>query len=104
MAYYAEVMIYRRVFKADADQDYFAYHMAKKRLGKQRKALEVLERSAEHHRITDSKYAYGRKQIQKAGIFPFAFLKKGSGVEVLENPLKLILGKMTAMGTEEECA
>ena len=103
VAYYAEAMIYRRVFKADADQDYFAYQTAKKRLGKQRKALEVLEWSAEHHRITDSKYAHGRKQIQKAGIFPFAFLKKGSGVEVLENPLKLILEKMLDIGVMNEC-
>ena len=104
MAYYAEAMIYRRVFKADADQDYFAYQTAKKRLGKQRKALEVLERSAEHHQITDSKYTYGRKQIQDAGVYPFAFLKKGSGVEVLPNPLKLILGKVAAIGVVEECA
>lgn len=104
VAYNAEQMIYRRVFKAEADQDYYAYQTAKKLLGKQRKALDVLERSAEHHRITDSKYAHGRKQIQKAGIFPFAFLKKGSGVEVLENPLKMILGKMTAIGAVEECA
>ena len=104
VAYYAEVMIYRRVFKASADQDYFAYQTAKKRLGKQRKALEVLERSAEHHRVTDSKYAHGRKQIQKAGIFPFAFLKKGSGVEVLENPLRLIWDKLVAIGAAEECA
>jgi hypothetical protein len=103
VAYYAEARIYRRVFKVDADQDYFAYQTAKKRLGKQRKALEVLERSAEHHRITDSKYAHGRKQIQKAGIFPFAFLKKGRGVEVLENPLKMILRKMTTIGAVEEC-
>ena len=36
-------------------------------------ALEVLERSAEHHRVTDSKYAHGRKQIQKAGISPLLF-------------------------------
>ena len=88
----------------DADQDYFAYQTAKKRLGKQRKALEVLERSAEHHRITDSKYAHGRKQIQKAGIFPFAFLRKGSGVEVLANPLRLIWDKLVAIGAVEECA
>lgn len=104
VAYYAEAMIYRRVFKADAAQDYFAYQTAKKRLGKQRKALDVLERSAEHHRITDSKYAHGRKQIQKAGIFPFAFLKKGSEVEVLENPLRLIWDKLVAIGAVEECA
>lgn len=52
----------------------------------------------------DGKDDYGRKQIQKAGIFPFAFLKKGSGVEVLENPLKLILQKMMAVGAPEECA
>ena len=104
VAYYAEAMIYRRVFKVDADQDYFAYQTAKKRLGKQRKALEVLERSAEHHRITDSKYAHGRKQIQKAGIFPFAFLRKGSGVEVLANPLRLIWDKLVAIGAVEECA
>ena len=104
VAYYAEAMIYRRVFKADADQDYLSYQTAKKRLGKQRKALEVLERSAEHHRITDSKDDYGRKQIQKAGIFPFAFLRKGSGVEVLANPLRLIWDKLVAMGAVEECA
>ena len=104
VAYYAEAMIYRRVFKADVDQDYFAYQTAKKRLGKQRKALEVLERSAEHHRVTDSKYAYGRQRIQQAGIYPFAFLKKGRGVEMLENPLKLILAKLVAIGAGEECA
>ena len=100
----AEQMIYRRVFKADANQDFVAYQMAKKRLGKQRKALEVLERSAEHHRITDSKADYGRKQIQKAGVFPFAFLKKECGVEVLANPLRLIWDKLVAMGAVEECA
>ena len=100
----AEQMIYRRVFKADANQDFVAYQMAKKRLGKQRKALEVLERSAEHHRITDSKADYGRKQIQKAGIFPFAFLKKECGVEVLANPLRLIWDKLVAIGAVEECA
>lgn len=103
VAYEAEQRIYRRVFKADAHQDFFEYKTAKKLLGKQRKALEVLERSAEHHRITDSKYTYGRKQIQDAGVYPFAFLKKGSGVEVLPNPLKLIWGKLAAIGVVEEC-
>ena len=103
VAYCAEGLIYRRVFKANENQDFFTYQTAKSLLKKQRKALEVLERSAEHHQITDSKYAHGRKQIQKAGIFPFAFLKKGSGVEVLENPLKLILRKMTGIGAMEEC-
>ena len=104
MACTAEAWIYRRVFKAEADQDYFAYQTAKKLLGKQKKALDVLERSAEHHRIMDGKYAYGRKQIQKAGIYPFAFLKTGSGVEMLENPLKLILEKLVAVGAVEACA
>ena len=104
VAYMAEEWIYRRVFKAEAEQDYYAYQMAKKLLGKQRKALEVLESSAEHHRITDGKYAYGRKQIQKAGIYPYAFLKKGSGVEVLPNPLKLIQEKLAAIGAVEDCA
>ena len=103
VAYHAEAMIYRRIFKAEADQDYYAYLTAKKLLGKQRKALDVLERSAEHHRITDGKYAYGRKQIQRAGIYPFAFLKKESGAEVLENPLKLILLKIAAIGAVGEC-
>ena len=98
----AEAWIYRRVFKAEADQDYFAYQTAKKLLSNQRKALDVLERSAEHHRIVDGKYGYGRKQIQKAGIYPFAFLKKGIGVEVLPNPLKLILGKLVAIGAVGE--
>ena len=103
VAYCAETMIYRRVFKVEVDQDYFAYQTAKKLLGKQQKALDVLERSAEHHRIMDGKYAYGRKQIQRAGIYPFAFLKKGSEVELLPNPLKLILEKLVAIGTVEEC-
>lgn len=104
VAYCAEGLIYRRVFKANENQDFFTYQTAKSLLKKQRKALEVLEWSAEHHRVTDSKYAHGRKQIQKAGIFPFAFLKKGSGVEVLENPLKMILQKIAAIGAVEECA
>lgn len=100
----AEAWIYRRVFKSEADQDFFAYQTAKKLVGKQQKALEVLERSAEHHRITGSTYNYGKTQIQKTGIYPFAFLRKGSGVEVLPNPLKLIRGKLAAIGAVEECA
>ena len=82
--------------------DFCLYNMAKDVL-KNPTPKKVLERSAENHRVTVSKYNYGRKQIQKAGIYPFAFLKKGSGVEVLPNPLKLILGKLAAIGAMEEC-
>ena len=102
VAYYAESMIYQRVFKADVNQDFNLYNAAKGML-KNPTAKKVLERSAEHHRITDSKYTYGRQQIQQAGVYPFAFLKKGSGVEVLENPLKLILGKLVTIGAVGEC-
>ena len=102
VAYHAERMIYRRVFKVDEKQDFFSYQTAKKLLGKQRKALEVLEKSAEHHRIMDDNCKYGRKQIQAAGIYPFAFIGKGSGVEVLANPLRLIWDKLVAIGVVEE--
>ena len=102
VAYQAEAMIYNRVFKADVNQAFYLYKVAKDRIGNPM-AKKVLECSAEHHRITDSKYTYGRKQIQDAGVYPFAFLKKGSGVEVLPNPLKLIWGKLAAIGVVEEC-
>lgn len=101
VAYLAHAMIYGRIFKADASQDFYTYAAAKKLL-KNPTAKKVLETSSEHHPITSSKYAYGRKMIQDAGIYPFAFLKKRSEVEVLENPLKLIQGKLVAIGATEE--
>ena len=104
VAYQAESLIYHRVFKADVSQNFFAYQTAKKLLGKQRKAMEVLERSAEHHQITDSQYRHGRKQIQATGIYPYAFIRKGRGVEVLPNPLRLICDKLVVIGAVEECA
>ena len=97
-------MIYRRVFKADEKQDFYTYRLAKKLLGKQRKALEVLERSAEHHPITGDKHKHGKRQIQAAGIYPFAFIGKGIGVEVLANPLRLIWAKQVAIRVVEEQA
>lgn len=101
VAYEAEQRIYRRVFKVGPEQDFYAYRVAKKLLKKQRKALEVLEMSSEHHPIMSDKY--GREKIQAAGIYPYAFIRKGSGVEVLPNPLKLIRGKLAVIGVVEEC-
>lgn len=81
---------------------YSLYQMAKKLLGKQRKALQVLERSAEHHQITDSQYRHGRKQIQAAGVYPYAFIRKRDKLEMLANPLKLIWDKLVAIGVIAE--
>ena len=102
VAYEAEQRIYRRVFKVDQAQDFYAYRIAKKLMGKQRKALEVLERSAEHHPITADNCKTGRTQIKQAGIYPYAFIGKGNGVEVLPNPLRLIWDKLVAIGARKE--
>ena len=101
VAYRAESIIYERVFRADATQDFFTYHAAKKLLPS-KAALRTLETSAEHHRITGSNHAQGRKLIKAAGVYPFAFLKKLYGAEVLENPLRLIRRKMSLIGVVEE--
>lgn len=97
VAYRAESIIYERVFRANATQDFFTYHTAKKLLTS-KAALHTLETSAEHHRITGSNHAQGRKLIKAAGVYPFAFLKKGDEAEKLENPLKLIQKKLAGFG------
>lgn len=99
-AFYAHANIYAYVFKADFTQDFYSYQAAK-RLLKNKSALKVLERSAEHHRIAGSQFARGQKIIRETGIYPFAFVQKMAGVEVLENPLRLIWNKMVEIGAVE---
>lgn len=101
-AYAAEKLVYSRVFKADENQEFYTYQAAKRLLRKERAALKALEMSAEHHPITAHKH--GCKKIKEAGIYPYAFIKKGSGVEVLANPLRLIGEKLVEIGVVEECS
>lgn len=93
----------RNVLRLEVQCGYvFIKELCEKLLGKQQKALEVLERSAEHHRIMDVKYAYGQKQIQKAGIYPFA--EEGEWGGGTGDPLKLILRRLAIIGAVEESA
>lgn len=103
VAYFAHARIYERVFKGTADQDFLTYQLAKKQL-KSKMALKTLQWSAEHHDITGGKFAQGRKLIKESGIYPYAFIRKGSGVEVMTNPLRLIWNKLVAIGVVAECA
>ncbi len=103
VAYYAHARIYERVFKANADQDFLTYQLAKKQF-KNHAALRVMEWAAEGHDITGTKFAQRRKLIKEAGIYPYAFIRKRRGVEVLANPLRLIWDKLVAIGAVEKCA
>lgn len=101
-AYYAHAKIYGRVFKGDASQDFLTYKLAKEQF-KSKAALRTLEWSAEGHDIAGTKFAQGRKLVKEAGIYPYAFIMKGSGVEVLANPLRLIWDKLVDIGAVEDC-
>ena len=100
-AYYAHAKIYERVFKATANQDFLTYQLAKKQL-KSKAALKTLQWSAELHNIGGTQFFQGRKLVKEAGIYPYAFIRKGRGVEVLANPLRLIRDKLVAIGAVEE--
>ena len=99
VAYCAHEICYSRVFHCDATQDFYKYEAAKKLIPRRNEAARTtLQLSAMHRSIVDQSYTYGRKVIQQAGIYPYCFLDKHGSVEVLVNPLKLILGKLQAMG------
>lgn len=99
VALYVEATVYGRVFRCNASQDYYSYDAAKRlipaRSGAARKALLY---ASQGHRIIGEAYTHGCKVIKESGVYPFCFLPRGSGLDVLENPIRLIYRKLVEMG------
>lgn len=93
IAYEAIRSTYQLTLHGTENADFFTYAEAKKRLKGHGKAQDVL-RVAASHRITDPKYAYGRNQAKKAGVYPYCFLPKNSSLAFLENPMRLLQDKL----------
>ncbi|MGN1021236.1 MAG: hypothetical protein ACI4O7_12795 [Aristaeellaceae bacterium] len=102
-AYTAEQMVYACVFHANDSQDFYTYAAAARLLpARNTAARRTLLRASQNHRITNQEYAHGRSVIAHAGVYPFCFLPKGSPVEVLPNPLKLIERKITTIWLDRD--
>ena len=93
IAYDTIFSAYTLVFKGDAEADFYTYAEAKRLLNGHTAALKVLYVAASH-KIMDKKYAYGRNQAKKAGVYPHCFLPKNGDLHHLENPIKLLNGKL----------
>ena len=93
IAYDAICSTYQLTLRGTENADFFTYAEAKERLTGHVKAQDVL-RVASSHRITDSKYAYGRNQAKNAGVYPHCFLPKNGSLMSLENPIKLLKDKL----------
>lgn len=94
VALYAIQTAYRRAFRAEETWDFFTYSEAKKRVGRDSAAGQLLYSAATNHNVSGSKYAYKRKKVAGYGIYPFCVLPKDSPVPVLENPVKLVRKKI----------
>lgn len=100
VAIIAEELVYSRVFGCNGEQDFYTYDTAKKLLpSRSQSAKKALYSASTNHCIRGKKYAYGRKIIKDAGIYPFCFLPKNCGTDYLENPMKLICKKLEALNT-----
>lgn len=97
-ALHAEEEIYRRVFRHTCNADFYTYAAAKTIVPAGTKAAQVLLSSSRGANICDEKY--GIKMILEQNICPFAFLPKKGGIDMLENPIKLIRKKLTGIGIE----
>lgn len=92
---------YKLVFKGTEAEDFFTYRSAKKLLTGMQTALHTIY-VASSHRVIGSQYAYGCKQVKTNGIYPYCFLDKDGPMEQLENPLKLLHRKLSAIGAVSE--
>lgn len=98
LALHTEKKIFKQVFGFPATADFYAYQPAKKLLQRNSKAAETLCASSKGWRITSgTKYDHGRKKIIEQNICPFAFLPPNIGIDMLENPIKLIEKKLANM-------
>lgn len=97
LALKAEEEIYGRIFRCNAEQDFYTYEKAKKLLPRSKAAEKALLDASTIHSIVDKKYDYGRKRIREAGIYPYCFLPKGKKPDTLENPIKLVKKKLEDM-------
>lgn len=97
IAYDSILSAYTRVFKGTEDTDFYTYQEAKKLLKGYPTALKTLYVAASHN-VIGSKYAYGCKQAKQKGIYPYCFLTKSDLHPCLENPMKLIRKKLSALG------
>ena len=93
IAYEAIRSTYQLTLRGTENADFFTYAEARERLKGHGKAQDVL-RVAASHRITDPKYAYGRNQAKKAGVYPYCFLPQNGSLAFLENPMRLLQNKL----------
>lgn len=99
IALYAEATIYGRIFRCDASQNYYSYDAAKRLVpARSEAARKALLHASQGHRITGKAYAHGCKVIKESGVYPFCFLPRGSSLDVLENPIRLIYRKLIEIG------
>jgi hypothetical protein len=97
IAYEAIFSVYALVFKGNYKADYYTYAEAKKLL-KGNDAAKKIIYVATSHKILDDKYAYGRTQAKKLGVYPFCFLDKKGNMPRLDNPIKLLRKKLVSCG------
>lgn len=88
--------IYKNVFRGEIGHDFYKYSAAKD-AKLPTVAMRVLELSAEHHKVTDSKHRYGVNKVKEAGIYPYCLLPKNIEPDVLSNPLLLIESKIQGL-------
>lgn len=101
VAVIAHELVYERVFGADKSQDYYKYNKTKEMIWRKSKAAErALFSASTNHSIREKKYAYGRKVLKEAGIYPYCSLANDCDVDWLENPLRLIRNKLESIGIE----
>lgn len=96
IAYDTIYHVYSLDFKGNFDADYYTYPAAKRLLKGQQAALKTIFVAASH-RITDAKYAYGAKRSKKFGVYPYCFLDRKGSIAHLENPIKLLYQKLSAL-------
>ena len=97
IAYDSILAAYNRVFKGTENADFHTYQNAKNLLKGHPTAQKTLY-VATSHNVTGGKYAYGCKQAKQEGIYPYCFLNKNDPVSCLENPMKRIRKKLSALG------
>lgn len=101
VAYDAIFSAYSLVFKGNMEADFYTYTEAKKLLKGHQAALKAIY-VATSHKIMNQKYAYGRTQAKKLGIYPHCFLDKDGTLTHLKNPMKLLYSKLSVLGVPLE--
>lgn len=97
IALYAICNVFALKLKAVPNADFYKYEVAKNFFRAGSAAAITLRSVATKHKITDKKYAHGRRKIIEQNIYPYCFLPKDCPTDILENPCKLIEKKINAL-------